>query len=65
MFDKFAAVQMPDVEIPTTDGRHIHLTRTTEPEPEIRLLRERLRLMLPAQSPPKITATQAASATPL
>lgn len=60
--DKFAAVQMLDVEIPTTDGRQIVLTRHTEPEPELRLLLERLGLELPAQPPPKITAAQAQAA---
>jgi transposase len=63
VLDKFAAIQMLDVEIPTTDGRQIKLTRTTEPEPEIRLLLERLHLTLPAQPPPKISAAQAADTT--
>src|SRR5271166_3166700 len=34
LFEKFAAVQMIDVHIPTTDGRELQLTRTTQPEPE-------------------------------
>ena len=63
VLEKFAAVQMIDVEIPTTDGRTITLTRYTEPEPELKLLLERLRLKLPAQPPPKITAAQAETAT--
>jgi transposase len=63
VFDKFAAVQMLDVQVPTTDGRTIELTRYTEPEPELRLLLERLRLALPAQAPPRITAVQANCAT--
>jgi len=63
VLDKFAAVQMIDVRIPTTDGREIVLTRYTEPEPDLRLLLERLRLELPAQPPPKITAAQAEIAT--
>jgi hypothetical protein len=58
VLEKFAAVQMIDVEIPTTDGRTILLTRYTEPEPELKLLVERLQLELPAQPPPKITTTQ-------
>jgi len=65
VLDKFAAVQMLDVEIPTTDGRTLTLTRYTEPEAELQLLLERLRLELPAQPPPKITAAQAESATPV
>jgi transposase len=61
--EKFAAVQMIDVHIPTTDGRELLLTRYTQPEPELTLLLERLHLELPAQPPPKITAAQAVSAT--
>jgi hypothetical protein len=53
---KFAAVQMIDVHLPTTDGREIILTRYTEPEPELRLLVDRMGLALPAQPPPKIAA---------
>ena len=53
---KFAAVQMIDVHLPTTDGREVVLTRYTEPEPELRLLIERMKLTLPAQPPPKIAA---------
>ncbi|MET0193535.1 MAG: IS1634 family transposase, partial [Hyphomicrobiaceae bacterium] len=58
--EKFAAVQMVDVHVPTTDGRELCLTRYTQPEPELALLLERLQLTLPAQPPPKITAAQAA-----
>jgi len=50
---------MIDVEIPVTDGRTIQLTRYTEPPKEPKLLLERLRIELPAQPPPKTTATQA------
>ena len=53
---KFASVQMIDVHLPTTDGREIILTRTTEPEPELRLLLDRMNLTLPAQPPPRIAA---------
>ncbi len=60
--EKFAAVQMVDVHIPTTDGREVLLTRHTQPEPELTLLLERLRLTLPPQPPPKITEAQAATA---
>ena len=59
VLEKFAAVQMVDVEIPTTDSRLIQLTRYTEPGKELKLLLERLKLDLPAQPPPKITAAQA------
>jgi len=57
--EKFAAVQMVDVHLPTTDGREVLLTRYTQPEPELALLLERLRLTLPPQPPPKISTAQA------
>src|ERR1700752_3747560 len=54
VLEKFAAVQMIDVHIPTTDARTITLTRYTEPEPELKLLLQKLKLRLPPQRPPKI-----------
>ena len=54
--EKFAAVHMIDVHLPTTDGREILLSRYTHPEPELQLLIDRLKLRLPAQPPPRITA---------
>jgi hypothetical protein len=53
VLEKFAAVQMIDVHLPTTDGRELLLTRYTEPEPELRLLLTKPKLDLPAQPPPK------------
>jgi hypothetical protein len=49
-------MQMIDVHVPTTDGRELLLTRYIEPEPDLSLLLEKLKLELPAQPPPKITA---------
>jgi len=65
VLEKFAAVQMIDVHLPTTDGRELTLTRYTQPEPELQLLLNKLKLELPAQPPPKISATQATSTTAL
>jgi hypothetical protein len=48
---------MIDVELPTTDGRTIVLSRHTEPEDDHRLMLQRLKLDLPAKPPPKITAS--------
>ena len=59
VLEKLGAMQMLDVHLPTTDGREVILTRYTQPEPDQRLLLEQLKLKLPAQPPPKITATQA------
>jgi hypothetical protein len=63
--EKFSAVQMIDVCMPTTDGRELTLTRYTQPEPELQLLLEKLKLALPPQPPPKITLAQVASAAPV
>ncbi len=65
VLEKFAAVQMIDVYVPTTDGRELSLTRYTQPEPELKLLLDKLRLTLPAQAPPKITTAELARATPM
>ena len=65
VLEKFTAVQMIDVHLPTTDGREIILTRYTQPEPELKLLLDKLKLQLPAQPPPKISAAQTTSAIPL
>jgi transposase len=56
VLEKFAAVQMLDVRIPTTDGREVVLTRYTQPERELQLLLHKLKLELPAQPPPQISA---------
>ncbi len=64
-FEKFAAVQMIDVAIPTTDGREVQLTRYTQPAPDLMLLLNQLKLTLPEQPPPKITATQVVEAAPV
>ena len=49
-------MQLIDVHLPTTDGRELVLTRYTEPEAELSLLLKKLKLELPAQPLPKITA---------
>ena len=54
--EKFAAVQMIDVHLPTTDGRELVLTRYTQPEPELQLLINQLKFQLPPQPPPRIAA---------
>jgi transposase len=60
---KFTTMQMVDVTLPTTDGRELTLSRYTQPEPEHRMLLDQLRLSLPSQPPPKITAVQARART--
>jgi len=57
VLEKMAAMQMVDVHVPTTDGRMIVLSRYTEPEADQVLLLQQLKISLPAQPPPRITAT--------
>lgn len=47
------------------DGRELTLTRYTQPGAELKPLITRLKLTLPPQQPPKITAAQAAALTPV
>ena len=56
VLDKFATIQMLDVKFPTTDGRTLMLSRYTEPDTDHKLLLEQLKLTLPPQPPPRITA---------
>lgn len=68
--EKMAAMQMVDVHLPTTDGRELVLSRYTQPDADQKLLLQRLKLRLPDQPPPKISAsptqpTKAVSATAL
>ena len=58
--EKFEAMQMVDVKIPTSDGKVLILTRYTNPEDELKLLLERLKLTLPARPPPRITVSKIA-----
>ena len=57
VLEKLGAIQMIDVHLPTTDGRCLILPRYTQPEPEVKMVLEKLRLALPAQPPPRIRAT--------
>lgn len=57
VLEKFAAVQMIDVHLPTTDNRHVILSRYTQPEKELQVLLDQMKLSLPEQPPPRITAS--------
>src|SRR6516164_6806016 len=58
VLDKFAAIQMLDVRFPTTDGRTLILSRYTELTADQKLLARHLKLDLPPQPPPRITAPE-------
>jgi transposase len=57
VLEKFGALQMIDVHLPTSDGRTLVLSRYTQPENDLQLLLKQLKLRLPAQPPPRITAS--------
>ena len=59
VFEKLNAMQMVDVHLPTTDGRHVVLPRYTQPNKDQQILLQRLKLTLPPQPPPRITAQAA------
>ena len=59
VLEKFAAMQMVDVHLPTTDGRHLVLSRYTQPDKDQRLLLQEMKLTLPEQPPPRIYAQRA------
>lgn len=54
VLEKFSSLQMIDVHLPTTDGRTVIMSRYTQPEPELRILLQRLQLHLPQQPPPRM-----------
>ena len=49
-----SAIQMLEVQVPTTDGRVLVMPRYTEPEARQQMILESLRLTLPPQPPPRI-----------
>ena len=56
ILEKFSTMQLADVHLPTTDGRHLVLPRRTDPTPDQQLLLHQLNLKLPEQPPPRISA---------
>jgi transposase len=56
VLEKFGSMQMIDIHLPTTDGRKIIMSRYTQPKPELQILLQQLRLSLPKQPPPRVTA---------
>ena len=54
ILEKFATLQMVDIHVSTTDGRHLMLPRHTQPNREHDLLLRQLQLKLPKQPAPKL-----------
>lgn len=57
ILEKMSNTQMIDVHLPTTDGRHIVMSRYTQTEKDVSLLLAQWGLSLPEQLPPKIYAS--------
>jgi transposase len=55
VLEKFATVKMLDVHLPTSDGREIIMARHTQPDADLQLLLDQIKLTLPEQPPPRIT----------
>ena len=56
MLETFATMQMVDVHLPTTDGRHLVLPRHARPHKDHELLLRHLGMSLPEQPAPRISA---------
>jgi transposase len=65
VLEKFGTLQMLDVHLPTTDERTVVLSRYTQPGTDVQLLLQQMKLQLPPQPPPKITAPKLPGPTPL
>lgn len=58
VLEKLAEIKMIDVWIPTVDHRWLILPRFTQPDSDAKLLIDKLKLELPSQPPPRITASK-------
>ena len=65
VLEKFAALQMVDVYLPTTDRRTLILPRYTQPEKDLQLLLKQLQLTMPVQPPPRIESNALKPADPV
>ena len=61
ILEKFSAMQMVDVHLPTMDGRRLILSRYTQPDQDQLLLLHQLDLNLPKQPHPRIAANTVTS----
>ena len=58
VLETLSGILMLDVHLPLADGRELVLPRYTQPEPEHRLILEKLGWQLPTQPPPRIRSPQ-------
>ena len=64
VFEKLATIQMVEVWIPMLDGRWLMLPRHTQPEKDVQVVLNQMRIALPSQPPPRIKASQVPPLTP-
>jgi hypothetical protein len=62
VLETLSGILMLDVHLPLADGRELVLPRYTQPEPDQRLVMEKLGWEMPAQPPPRIRSPQVAEA---
>lgn len=58
IIEETSQLQMIDVHLPTTDGRMVLLSRYTQPDRDLALLLEKLKIPLPTQPPPRISSNK-------
>lgn len=58
VFETLSGILMLEVHVPLADGRELVMPRYTQPEPEHRLVLEKLGWELPPQPPPRIRRSQ-------
>jgi len=56
VLETMAGVQMLDLELPTSDGRWLVMSRYTQPDKAVELLLGQLQMKLPDQPPPRLSA---------
>jgi len=62
VLETLSGILMLDVHLPLADGRELVLPRFTQPEPEQRLVLEKLGWELPPQPPPRIRSAEVVAA---
>lgn len=62
--EAFGEIQMVEVHLPTTDGRHLVLQRYTPPRKEHELLLHQLGMTVPTQGSPRLSSWRRATRCP-